>query len=282
MIDFLNGRLICFSEEEVGTRSPFPLSWDTVEIRRENDAIKFNYLSDKTIQKNTFKIDLEIPALTLLPKQKLPKRKQIRWLGPIHCECSEISWDNGISLDCFGLLTISKNEDRVNRIYMGGARSKAPPQSQCLLKLHPRANDPTGFFKNYFCWVETDTIHIGTVHDNELHCETITDPQFEKIGRFCLTEDNILMAITFIAKPMNRYSRQLLFIDCNEVKMIGRIELDQNIPKFMFANYAFFELNPILKDYLTLQGRFVPTISIFLPCPLAEIVFFYLFGDPIK
>ncbi|AYV84484.1 MAG: hypothetical protein Hyperionvirus27_4 [Hyperionvirus sp.] len=147
-----------------------------------------------------------------------------------------------------------------------------------LIKLHPRTNDSSGLYKKYFCLQYSNCLSIGSIRNNKLDVKNITHPLFGHIHRFCLREDNILMLVILKCYRVG-YHQQLIFVDCNKIKLIGSIDLDKNIAPPTTPAHIFTELTSTRKDYLLLQSKFTPSITPFLLPPLASIVFSYLFAD---
>ncbi|AYV81230.1 MAG: hypothetical protein Harvfovirus22_5 [Harvfovirus sp.] len=270
IVDFVNGLLISVNGSILPKIVEF--SWNTVEIDRKDDKIYINVIHAGYFTCSLV-IDLSRVTLTLLSQESSLENKQI--ISVYNGDrVQEIKFEDGVTFDCVERWWLSTTKDGVKNkgIYM---KSVGIPR---LLKLHSRTNDPDGFYKYYFCWFDRSQLLIGTVHDNKFHTKEIINSLFENIYQFGLMEDNVLMLVTARCY-MGDYSQQLVFIDCNEVRIVDCIELDHHISNPVVPHYAFDELVPIRKDFLTLQTRFVSSMGDCLLRPLVDIVFFYLFGN---
>ncbi|AYV81362.1 MAG: hypothetical protein Harvfovirus29_11 [Harvfovirus sp.] len=141
-----------------------------------------------------------------------------------------------------------------------------------LIKLHSNKR---------FCYHTGNDLYFGELANDKIMQKKISYPLFPNIIRFCLTHDDLLMLLILVHKPDGKFSYSLIFIDCDEVKIITTVELPGNIPKFEkgYRHYFFAELTPTRQDYLHLQNIIKPSIEKFLPPPLATTVFVYIFGD---
>ncbi|AYV83210.1 MAG: hypothetical protein Hyperionvirus5_16 [Hyperionvirus sp.] len=262
VVDFLNGRLTRMNKSVL--RREFYLGWDGMDIHREDNQIYVDLHWNKSVGAS-FKIDLGIPHQVMSLEGSSGEKKQISQLKYDDGSCMVIDWGDNTLLnrDRYGLTITEKGEKKDRILFTNN-------ESARLVKLHPRANDPTGFYKKYFCFNDGNYLLIGTICDDKLcAAEKIIDQLFEDISLFCLTGDNLLMLLL---------SDQLVFVDCNEVTVVGRIELEGNIP-ISLSHHIFTELSPIRKDFIMLEGKFRQFISAFILAPLAGIVFTYIFGD---
>ncbi|AYV84071.1 MAG: hypothetical protein Hyperionvirus16_46 [Hyperionvirus sp.] len=263
IFDFVNGRLILIQESIIPDFHP--LYGHQREIYREDDKIIINghWRDSNSI---SLMIDLKIDTFISSPAVAFPEKTQITEKRDIDSCINLIRFEDGTSVDSYnrGSITIRKNGKK-SAMFIGDFGVIR------LLKLHPRADD-----KNYFCWNYADSLNIGTIQDNHLSIKTINNPLFRNIFRFCLTDDNILMLA--ILELHHKCSELLMFIDCNEAKIVGSVDLGKDVPKTRFSSaHIFAELTPIRKDYLLLRDSFIPAISEFMITPLAGIVFLYLF-----
>ncbi|AYV84489.1 MAG: hypothetical protein Hyperionvirus27_9 [Hyperionvirus sp.] len=185
----------------------------------------------------------------------------------------EITWEDA-TLDIWDPIRLTltpKYHQRMPGIFIAHDKLR-------LIKLHPRSNDSSGLYKKYFCLHYSNCLSIGTIRNEKIHAKKITHPLFGHIFRFCLMEDNILMLAILKEVFREGYYQQLMFIDCNKIKIICSIELDKNIAPPISQAHIFTTLTPTRKDYDLLQSKFIPSITPFLIPPLASIVFSYLFG----
>ncbi|AYV82855.1 MAG: hypothetical protein Hyperionvirus3_1, partial [Hyperionvirus sp.] len=274
IFDFFNGKLFCIDSCRIPKKIQNRV-WDSMEISRTDDKISIN-LRRVEIVVECLEIDLGICLAKQKPisHESPPENKLIsrssysNGMTYSNGSSSIIRWDDDTTLDCVDPMRLitTKNKVRTPGIYM------ATSGTQCLIKLNPRTNDPDGFYKKYFCWSDTNSLRIGTIHNDELYTQEIKSPLFDRICRFCLTEDNHLMLFILINGAGERHTWKLMFIDCNEVKIVGCIEL-KNFNVNMSRRWALVELTPIRKDYLTLRSSFVPPISNHFPIVLAEVIF---------
>ncbi|AYV84526.1 MAG: hypothetical protein Hyperionvirus28_14 [Hyperionvirus sp.] len=181
-----------------------------------------------------------------------------------------IKWDDAELLTCAHLLKLTTIPFH-NKI----VRIKA--HITHLVKLHPRTNDPHQFYKKYFCWHNRDILWFGTVHNNVFYSEKLRDPLFERIERYCLTDDNMLMLLIRTKKKPSR----LVFVDCDDVNVMCVCTLPQNFPKEFTTSHAFAEMVMNRKDFLRGRDEMVKQLDDYILPPLAEIVFVYLVGNPI-
>ncbi|AYV83145.1 MAG: hypothetical protein Hyperionvirus4_110 [Hyperionvirus sp.] len=271
IIDFLRGRVITINDKKFPPELKLSDRCFEIEIEHEDNKIYFHSYWDKTDIKFVPNIDLEIMDITAVKYESSPKKLRS------HARFNDgsslwIHWDDGSSLISDEVLhsAIKKKGHKKYRKYI---RKKFYPRSSdrpchSLVKLHPLLNDPTGFFRKYFCWHIGNNLSIGTISSGELYVKDLVHPSFVNIDRFCLTEDNLLIL---------SIKKELMFIDCNEVKIVGVIELDQNIPKYVPYDMReyFVELNPSRKDLLIVRDKFISVLSDFMIRSLGEIVFYY-------
>jgi len=263
LIDFLNGRLI--SVDKSTLPSQLSIYYAKIEISCKDDKIYFQ-VNQSELLVCCFVIDLGSMMLNLCGIPKFENKEIFH--GRVDIDGSKIflKYEDGTEFDCDDSLriAITKNGVRNRGIYM------ASPLGPRLVKLHPRTNDPSGFYKNYFCWQYKNELRIGTIQNCELYTQQLISPLFENIFRFCLTEDNIL--VLFIPN-------QLVFIDANDVKIIACIEADHDPSDRDKSDYIFGELIPNRKDILMLRSRLTSLIHPCLLPPLVDIILVYILDE---
>jgi len=266
IVDFQNQRLITIHRDILANVKG---SIDTnVAIHREND----NIISIDVYELKKFivslKINLEIATARFDRCELVAENKQVQKISYENGSVAKIQWEDGSVLDCEnpGRLTLTKKDCK--RI-PGKMIDKSG--SLRLIKLHPCGSD-----RNYFCMNYANCLGIGTFRNGKLCVKKITHTFFVGIRRFSLMEDNVLM---LEIRKAGCY-HHLMFIDCNEVKILDCIDLTRSDLRFLYrASNIFVELTLLRKDYLILRRRYVPLMSDLLLVPLIEIVFSYVCGD---
>ncbi|AYV78066.1 MAG: hypothetical protein Edafosvirus4_50 [Edafosvirus sp.] len=248
-------------------------------------------LENSSVTSNTFHIiDVRLPTKNIntemAPVIEFDDKSQINTLDPLRLTSTEYT---GGSRDLYTDLFKGRYRELSDdtAIYMA---SKSTNTNK-LIKLHPRDNDPDGWYKNYFCWHDEDTLRIGIIKDNELYTDMITNPLFKNIKGYILTHDNILILLTTREElhPKTKHKffppktfHQIIMIDCNNVSIILQFEFpDDNIFHKNMKFDIFVELPAIKKDYNTLLARYGIVLSHYFIPPLTAIVFSYIFEQPI-
>ncbi|AYV83237.1 MAG: hypothetical protein Hyperionvirus5_43 [Hyperionvirus sp.] len=269
IIDFLNGRLISINKKVL------PAEFNRCylkEIYRDNDKIYINALGKKVIC-----ADVEWGVLIATGNESLSEKEEEKTICRTKFRNNSIiDWGDGSTLDCFQfarLRAIMRNGERLPGMFMTNRGMMGR-----LIKLHPKKNDLTEFYKKYFCCNDGNSLVIGSIHNDVLHSKQITDPFFDKVNQFYLMEDNVLMLVIII-EVKGVFSQRLMFVDCDEVIIVGCIELPRDIPRLVSAADNFTELKPIRRDFLRLQTKFILLLPECIIPPLAQIVFIYIFGN---
>ncbi|AYV83763.1 MAG: hypothetical protein Hyperionvirus11_36 [Hyperionvirus sp.] len=244
IVDFVNGVLFSSCEmRRLRTR------WDFMQIQRENNKITIYLQTHERIVTHCLKIDLGIPEIALVD-------------GVVSDGVAGITYSNVLD-DSFG---------NASGCWGSTASIFDIPH---LLKLHPRTHDPDGLYKDYFCWFGAGILRIGSIHDNV----KLTHPFFSSIAGFSLTEDNILMLFIKIKEDYILSNTRLMFVDCNEVKVLGECSLPNNFTMVPEESHIFAELQPTRNDFLVVKDRVIRLLFDYILPPLADIVLGYLVGN---
>ncbi|AYV84881.1 MAG: hypothetical protein Hyperionvirus48_6 [Hyperionvirus sp.] len=245
IVDFLNRRVITVNQMILPSDYHFASPSDNIVIHRENDEI---YIKPNCSGKmgDCIKLDLKILQVTRIAS--FPgKPKQV---------------------DC-GALSSAAAAD-VCRL-----RNSEYSRWSFMLFLNPvMHNHSTGtaIYKKHFCDIHGDRLRFRT-HDGEF--VDIVHPFFENIIDYLLSEDNMLVLTIYVPE---KKIRSLMFIECNEPKIIGMIALADNIPScFDEPAHIFAELTPVEKDFMIFRSRWASVMSGWILPPLAEIVMAYVF-----
>lgn len=266
IFDFFNNKL--FSIDEYYLPKNFRgMNWNEVEFSRLDDKITVNAKNAGDVP-GSLVIDLGTGCAKEI--YRLRKRKKDDNKRQI---CKSFISNIGYKSEWYeNIDTASELSLRLTSIKNGVMTIETKIQiggNPHLLRLHPRTHDLNGFY----CLKYIDRLRFGSFQGGDFFAEEIVCPLFENIRRYYLTEDNVLMLFILIENV-----QKIMFIDCNEVKILSCIQLRENINLTREWQCIITELTANRKDYLTLRTRFVSLIINHFPNVLAEEIFCYLWG----